>query len=60
MRRARPDKDKIASAKQSMADLQKIYDGTVDTETQIANDFNTLHMAHCVNDTDPKICPKKQ
>jgi hypothetical protein len=54
------DKDKIASVQQSMEDLQKIYDGTVDTETQIANDFNALHMADCVNDTDPKICPKKQ
>jgi hypothetical protein len=32
---------------------------TVDTEQQVATDFNTLHTAQCQQDTDPKICPKK-
>ena len=52
-------KDKIAAAKQALEDLDKINAASVDAETQVATDFNTLHMAQCVNDTDPKICPKK-
>jgi hypothetical protein len=53
-------KDKVATLQQSMADMQKVYDHTVDTETQVATDFNNLHVAQCKVDTDPKICPKKQ
>ncbi|MDE2133342.1 MAG: hypothetical protein KGM97_01435 [Alphaproteobacteria bacterium] len=59
---AKPDKDsksKIAALQQEMDDMQKAYDKTVDTETQVATDFNNLHTAQCVKDTDPKICPKK-
>jgi hypothetical protein len=53
-------KDKIAAAQQAMADLDKVYLESVDAETQVASDFNNLHVAQCVNDTDTKICPKKQ
>ncbi len=59
---ANPGKDsqsKIAALKQEMDDMQKAYDKTVDTETQVATDFNSLHTAQCTKDTDPKICPKK-
>ncbi len=53
-------KDKAASLKQTMDDMQKVYDKTVDTETQVATQFNDLHNEQCKTDTDPKICPKKQ
>ena len=56
---SKKDKDKAAAAQQAYIDLAKVFDGTVDTETQVAKDFNTLHMADCVTDTDPSICPKK-
>jgi hypothetical protein len=60
---ANPDKDsksKITALEQDMSDLQKAYDHTLDTEQQVANDFNTLHMADCKTDTDPNVCPKKK
>ncbi|MBU6297705.1 MAG: hypothetical protein KGJ79_04870 [Alphaproteobacteria bacterium] len=53
-------KDKVASLQQSMKDMQSVYDHTVDTETQVATDFNNLHVAQCKVDTDQNICPKKQ
>jgi hypothetical protein len=56
---SKKDKDKAAAAQQAYADLAKLYDNTVDTETQVASEFNALHTADCVTDTDPKICPKK-
>ena len=54
------DKDKIPPIQDRITARLKVNNQTVDTEQQVANDFNTLHMAQCVNDTDPKICPKKQ
>ena len=54
------DKAKIDAAKQLLADRQKIYDGTIDAEQQVATDFNNLHMAQCTRDTDPGVCPKKK
>ena len=54
------DKDKIPPIQDRITARLKLNNQTVDTEQQVANDFNTLHMAQCVNDTDPKICPKKQ
>ena len=62
MRAAQQKKDgeaDVARLKQQVEDRKKIYDATVDSETQVATDFNTLHMAHCTRDTDPMICPKK-
>ncbi len=56
---AKNDKTKIAAVKQTLADRQKIYDGTIDTEQQVATDFNNLHVSQCTRDTDPSICPKK-
>jgi len=59
--RANPDKDsqtKIANLQQEMNDLQKFYDSTVDTETQVVAQFNALHMEDCKTDTDSKVCPK--
>ena len=57
---SKKDKAKIASLKQSLEDRQKIYDGTIDTEQQVATDFNNLHTAQCTRDTDLSVCPKKQ
>lgn len=56
---AKPDKDAAAKVQQRLADRQKTYDSTVDSETQVAKDFNNLHVAQCKVDTDPSICPKK-
>jgi len=53
------DKDKIAAITQRIADRLKLNDQSVDAEQQVATDFNALHAAQCINDTDPKICPKK-
>jgi len=53
------DKDKIDGIAQRITDRLKLNDQSVDAEQQVAVDFNTLHTAQCVNDTDPKICPKK-
>ena len=54
------DKDKIADISQRISVRLKLNNQSVDAEQQVANDFNALHTAQCVNDTDPKICPKKQ
>jgi hypothetical protein len=56
---AKPDKDAAAKVQQRLDDRQKQYDSTVDAETQVANDFNNLHVAECKVDTDAAICPKK-
>jgi len=56
---AKPDKDAAAKVQDRLNDRQKTYDGTVDSETQVATDFNNLHMAQCKVDTDTSICPKK-
>ena len=56
---AKPDKDAAAMVRQRLDDRQKQYDSTVDSETQVATDFNNLHVAQCKVDTDPTICPKK-
>ena len=56
---AKPDKDAAAKVQQRLDDRQKYYDSTVDAETQVATDFNNLHVAQCKVDTDPSICPKK-
>jgi hypothetical protein len=53
------DKDKIQPIQDRITARLKVNNQTVDTEQQVATDFNNLHMAQCVNDTDPKICPKK-
>lgn len=59
------DKDKDATKSKLDALAQQAQNSidaenrTVDTETQVAQDFNTLHTAQCQQDTDPKICPKK-
>ncbi len=53
------DKAAIEKAKQTLADRQKIYDGTIDIEKQVATDFNNLRVAQCTRDTDPSVCPKK-
>jgi hypothetical protein len=58
--KAGKDKDKIASLTQSLVDRGKLLNGTVDTETQVATDFNNLRTAQCTRDTDPNVCPKKQ
>ena len=52
-------KSKIDSLTQDAENVIATENKTVDTEQQVATDFNTLHMAQCQQDTDPKICPKK-
>jgi len=54
------EKDKIQPLQDRITARLKVNNQTVDTEQQVAIDFNNLHMAQCVNDTDPKICPKKK
>jgi len=54
------DKAAMEKAKQTLADRQKIYDGSIDTEQQVATDFNNLRVGQCTRDTDPGVCPKKQ
>ena len=53
------EKDKIQPLQDRITARLKMNNQTVDTEQQVAIDFNNLHTAQCVNDTDPKICPKK-
>ena len=53
------DADKIAVANQRIADRSKLNYQSVDSETQVVTDFNTLHVAECATDTDVKMCPKK-
>ena len=53
------EKDKIQPIQDRITARLKANNQTVDTEQQVAIDFNNLHVAQCVNDTDPKICPKK-
>jgi hypothetical protein len=59
---ADPKKDeaKIKTLQDDIADRQKLNDKTVDGEQRIVGDFNTLHVAHCTRDTDPKVCPQKK
>ena len=52
-------KDKIPPLEDRIAARLKINNQSVDAEQQVVTDFNNLHTAQCVNDTDPKICPKK-
>ena len=54
------EKDKIQPLQDRIAARLIANNQTVDAEQQVATDFNNLHMAQCVNDTDTKICPKKQ
>ena len=44
---AKGDKQKSADAQQKITDLQKQYDQTVDTETQVVADYSKLHDAYC-------------
>ena len=53
------EKDKIQPLQDRIAARLIAKNQTVDTDHQVFTDFNNLHMAQCVNDTDPKICPKK-
>ena len=53
------EKDKIPPIQDRITARLKLNNQTVDTEQQVANDFNALHTAQCLSDTDPKICPKK-
>ena len=57
--KSKGDKDKIQPIQDRIAARLIANNQTVDTEQQVATDFNNLHVAQCVNDTDPKICPKK-
>jgi|GEM_PF-5210778 hypothetical protein len=43
-----------------MTDRQAISDKSVDSEQLVVTDFNTLRVAHCTRDTDPKVCPQKK
>ena len=56
---AKADKTKIASIKQQMDDMQKVYDHTVDTETQVVTDYSNLHAAYCNLGTGLAGCPTK-
>jgi len=44
---AKADKAKADAATQQLADLQKMYDRSVDTETQVVTDYSNLHVAYC-------------
>jgi hypothetical protein len=46
MAAAKEDKDKKA-AQDAMQSMQAAYDKTVDTETQVVNDWQVLHTAYC-------------
>lgn len=52
------DKDKMAAAQDDMTKVVAALNATVDTETQVANAFNALHMEDCKTDTNPHVCPK--
>lgn len=54
---AKEDKDKKA-AKETIDGLQAAYDKTVDAESQVANDYNTLHAAYCKMGDGLVGCPK--
>jgi hypothetical protein len=56
---AKGDKTKIASVKQQMDDAQKVYDHTVDTETQVVTDYSNLHAAYCNLGSGLTGCPTK-
>ncbi|HTT97930.1 MAG TPA: hypothetical protein VMF58_07760 [Rhizomicrobium sp.] len=63
LRAAQQKKDKdseVARIQGQIDDRKKTYDATVDSETQVATDFNTLHTAHCARDTDTTVCPQKK
>lgn len=53
------DKAKADAATVQMNALQADYDKTVDTETQVASDFNNLHTAYCKMGDGLTGCPKK-
>ena len=53
-----PDKDKQAALMADMKSILAQENASVDAETQVATDFNNLHVEECKSDTDPKICPK--
>lgn len=52
--------DEVARLQEQIDARRKTYDATVDSETNVATEFNALHTAHCQRDTDPMVCPKKQ
>ena len=54
------DDVKISDLTGALSDRRKTYDSSVDAESEVAKDFNTLHIAHCTRDSDPGVCPPKQ
>jgi hypothetical protein len=51
-------KEKVDELVSDMKLIVSEINSTIDTEQQVATDFNTLHTEECKTDTDPKICPK--
>ena len=56
---AASDKDKAAAAQQQIDGLQKQYDNTVDTETQVVTDWQKLHGAYCAMGSGLTGCTPK-
>ena len=55
---AKADDGKVTALKQSILDVATVYDKTRASEVQVANEFNTLHVAYCALGTGLKGCAK--
>jgi hypothetical protein len=56
--KAKAEDAKVTAAQDRIAARQAIYDKTLNSEEQVANEFNTLRLTHCGRDTDTKVCPQ--
>lgn len=56
--KAKGDKDKTADLQSQIDSLQSAWDKTVDTETQVVNDYMKLHNAYCQKGTGLPGCAK--
>jgi hypothetical protein len=56
--KSKGDKTKTDAAMQDMKAMQAAYDKTVDTETQVVADWQTLHTAYCKMDGAKCPAPK--
>lgn len=56
--KAKGDKTEAAKVQQQLDDANKIFDKSIDTETQVVNDYMTLHNAYCAMGTGLTGCSK--
>lgn len=58
-RATKPDKDKMAAIQQEMKASNDAFDGSVNEEEKVVNEFHAAQVAYCTRtDVDVSTCPK--